>query len=73
LCRRERGGSHMKTYRCYFHGREIGAIGIFHACYVEVRAEDSQSACVKCYDTHEHISGWRAVEIPECDTTREGR
>lgn len=39
-----------------FHGRQKGAIGIFHDCEQSVIATDQRAAAFKLYDTHEHIT-----------------
>lgn len=48
-------------YRCTFRGRAIGAIGIFHDVARDVDASDPEAARLACYETHEHISGFRAT------------
>ena len=47
----------MNTYIATFTGRQLGAVGIFHPCKVEVQGKDEQSASLALYDTHEHITG----------------
>lgn len=54
----------MKTFECYFTGRQVGAIGIMGEFIVTVQAEDEDKAKLKIYKTHEHISKWFAREIP---------
>ncbi len=53
----------MPRYRCVFHGRKLGAIGVFGFHVVELDAEDPESARLKCYETHEHISNFKAIEV----------
>lgn len=55
----------MKTYECYFKGRQVGAIGIFHDCIVTVKAENSDEARLKCYETHEHLQSFSCRVIPD--------
>jgi hypothetical protein len=44
-------------YHAIFHGRQVGAIGIFHRCEVVVEGETPEAARLALYQTHEHISG----------------
>lgn len=46
----------MKTYLARFNGRAKGAIGVFHPCETFIEAETEESARLKLYDTHEHIT-----------------
>jgi len=46
----------MKTYKITFHGREVGAIGIFYQITATVQAENEEGAKLKLYDNYEHIS-----------------
>lgn len=39
-----------------FHGRQKGAIGIFHDCEQTTVAANEREAALKLYDTHEHIT-----------------
>lgn len=55
----------MKTFKCYFTGRKVGAIGIFYDFIVTVQAENEEQARLKVYETHEHLSKWSAREIPD--------
>jgi hypothetical protein len=47
----------MRTFRCSFAGRKVGAIGITISVSLFVKAEDEQAARLACYNTHEHIAG----------------
>ncbi len=55
----------MKTFECYFVGRQVGAIGIFHDVVLTVKAESAEAARLKCYNTHEHIRGFSCRDLPE--------
>lgn len=46
----------MNRYRVTFHGRERNAIGITYSHTIDVEALNEESAVLKLYDTHEHIS-----------------
>lgn len=53
----------MKTYSLTFLGRETGTIGIFHHCEITVQAENTDTAKLAVYNTHEHISKLDCREI----------
>jgi hypothetical protein len=42
-------------YVLRFHGRKIGAIGVFSDHEVEVELNSPEEAGLRVYDTHEHI------------------
>jgi hypothetical protein len=44
-------------YRARFHGREIGAIGIFGQHTIEVWGDTEEQARLAIYETHEHLTG----------------
>jgi len=48
-----------REFTIIFWGRENGAIGITHQCRKTVIADSIESATLKLYDTHEHISNVR--------------
>jgi len=56
-------------FRLNFHGRRIGAIGIFYSCSVVVEADNSEDAAWKAYDTHQHIylgvDGVHVAPVPD--------
>ncbi len=52
-------------FRCWFNGRRVGAIGITYACCVDVEhpTADAESIRLKVYETHDHISGLRILQV----------
>ena len=44
------------TWRIVFYGREVGAIGTLSRWELIVDAPDIDTARIRLYDTHEHIS-----------------
>jgi hypothetical protein len=43
----------MKTYRIYFYGRKLGAIGIFYNIIEHVTAESEDEAIKKLYEKYD--------------------
>lgn len=46
----------MRNYIIKFIGRKVGAIGVTHACKLEVWAANERHAVLRVYETHEHLS-----------------
>lgn len=46
----------MARFVVTFYGRKAGALGVCDWHKVEVTADNEAAACLKVYDTHEHIS-----------------
>lgn len=51
-------------YLATFYGRRAGAICAFYTCNVEIEANHTDDVRLKLYETHEHISYLRVVELP---------
>lgn len=52
----------MKTFRCSFAGRTIGAIGRSYNITATVEAEDADGAREALYEKYEHIDGLQCAE-----------
>lgn len=46
-----------KKYECTFVGKTTGALGVSSWHKIVVEAPDERSAKLRCYNTHEHITG----------------
>lgn len=53
--------SDLQQYTCAFVGRRAGAIGISTRVAITIWTESPEAARLKCYDTHEHLEGFRCV------------
>lgn len=46
----------QQIFTCKFTGRLNGAIGVFSEFEINIAADNKESAHLKIYDTHEHLS-----------------
>ena len=56
-------GHRLKTFEMSFTGRTLGATGIMSKFVVKIQAIDKDSAAIRIYKTHEHVSMWKITEI----------
>ena len=53
----------MKTYKCTFYGRKVGAIGVvsYHTVYFD--AENEEKAKERLYESFEHCRNLNIVPV----------
>ena len=57
----------MYKFTIEFHGRTLGAIGIFYTIRDSVEAETKEKAILKLYDKYEHIQQTKFISIEKKD------
>lgn len=60
---REQEKKNSRTWRCIFTGKRKGALGLPGAHALHVVASDPAAARLACYENHEHILNFKAIEV----------